>query len=115
MYAGEDPEMEKSMDLDKSLDMEIGSKREYQKAANNSIQSILGYPYIENDEDVYVPGSTGKSYLSTVFEEDEEEVEEVQKDVIEEKIVCVTNLLTATNKSTENCSDSKERKRSRRR
>ncbi|KAJ0816111.1 putative plus-end-directed kinesin ATPase [Helianthus annuus] len=165
MYADEDPGMEKSMDLDKSLDMEISSKREYQKAANNSIQAILGYPYIENDEDVYVPGSTGKSYLSTVFEEDEEEVEEVQKDVIEEKMVCVTNPppvsafkfdidslstaagsesecvdpdtassrqlriqniftlcgnyrelsqqhtpLTATNKSSENCSDSKETK-----
>ncbi|KAM0044348.1 putative kinesin-like protein [Helianthus debilis subsp. tardiflorus] len=165
MYADEDPGMEKSMDLDKSLDMEIGSKREYQKAANNSIQAILGYPYIENDEDVYVPSSTGKSYLSTVFEEDEEEVEEVQKDVIEEKMVCVMNPppvsafkfdidslstavgsesecvdpdtassrqlriqniftlcgnyrelsqqhtpLTATNKSTENCSDSKETK-----
>ncbi|KAJ0778736.1 putative plus-end-directed kinesin ATPase [Helianthus annuus] len=94
MYADEDPGMEKSMDLDKSLDMEISSKREYQKAANNSIQAILGYPYIENDEDVYVPGSTGKSYLSTVFEEDEEEVEEVQKDVIEEKMDLSRSALT---------------------
>ncbi|KAI3823054.1 hypothetical protein L1987_04480 [Smallanthus sonchifolius] len=93
MYADEDPGMEKSMDLDKSLDMEMGSKRDYHKAAN-SIQAILGYPFTENmknDEDVYIPTSASKSFLSTVFEEDEEEVEEVQKDVIEEKMVCVKN------------------------
>ncbi|KAI3716562.1 hypothetical protein L1987_67526 [Smallanthus sonchifolius] len=83
MYADEDPGMEKSMDLDKSLDMEMGSKRDYHKAAIS---------FTENDEDVYVPTSATKSFLSTVFEEDEEEeVEEVQKDVIEEKMVCVKN------------------------
>ncbi|KAL8227384.1 hypothetical protein R6Q57_017216 [Mikania cordata] len=81
MYADEDPGMEKSMDLDRSLDMEMGSK-----AAN----AILEHPY---DEDIYVLPPTS-TFLSTVFEEDEEEEEEeeeeeVQKDVIEEKMVCV--------------------------
>ncbi|XP_076933417.1 kinesin-like protein KIN-10A [Bidens hawaiensis] len=89
MYADEDPGMEKSMDLDQSLDLSM-SKRDSHKVVNNSInsiQAILGYPVMENDEDVYVPTVTSKSFLSTVFEEDEEEVEEVQKDVIEEKMV----------------------------
>lgn len=88
MYADEDPGMEKSMDLDKSMDLK-----------NSSIQAILGYPFMDNlkietpDDDVYVPNSTRKQYLSTVLEEDEEErEEEVQKEVIEEKTVYpVTN------------------------
>ncbi|KAK9072418.1 hypothetical protein SSX86_008852 [Deinandra increscens subsp. villosa] len=74
--------------LDKSLDMDMGGKREYHKPTNSSIQALLGYPFLENqkndESDVYVPTSTSKSFLSTVFEEDEEEeeVEEVQqKDV----------------------------------
>ncbi|XP_023736414.1 kinesin-like protein KIN-10A [Lactuca sativa] len=96
MYAGEDPGMEKSMDLDKSLDLEKSMDHK------TSIKAILGYPFMENlknshddDDDVYVGNSTRKPFLSTVLEEDEDEdeeeeeekEEEVQKEVIEEKTV----------------------------
>ncbi|KAI3706182.1 hypothetical protein L6452_23746 [Arctium lappa] len=96
----EDPGMEKSMDLDKSLDMDMGGKRDHK----TNIQAILGYPFMDNlkngeYDDVYVPNSTSKAFLSTVFEEDEEEEEdrekavdeEVQKEVIEEKTVYSVN------------------------
>ncbi|KAK1429000.1 hypothetical protein QVD17_11199 [Tagetes erecta] len=77
----EDPGMEKSMDLDKSLDMEMDRKQR----DHHKIQAILGYPFVEeNDDDVYVPTSTSKAVLSTVFEEEEDEDEE---EVIEEKRV----------------------------
>ncbi|KVH91028.1 kinesin-like protein KIN-10A [Cynara cardunculus var. scolymus] len=97
IYADEDPGMEKSMDLDKSLDMDMG-KRDH-KTNKSSIQAILGYPFMDNlkneeYDDVFVPNSTSKAFLSTVFEEDEEEEDrdkavddEVQKEVIEEKTV----------------------------
>ncbi|CAI9290517.1 unnamed protein product [Lactuca saligna] len=95
MYAGEDPGMEKSMDLDKSMDLEKSMDHK------TSIKAILGYPFMENlknethnddDDDVYAPNATRKPFLSTVLEEDEEEEEEekeeeVQKEVIEEKTV----------------------------
>ncbi|KAJ9555776.1 hypothetical protein OSB04_010390 [Centaurea solstitialis] len=82
---GEDPGMEKSMDLDKSLDMEMG-KRDHNKT--NSIQAILGYPFMDNlkneveddGDDVYVPQDEEE-------EEEEEEDKEVQKEVIEENTV----------------------------
>nr|XP_043610513.1 kinesin-like protein KIN-10A [Erigeron canadensis] len=101
MYADEDPGMEKSMDLDKSLDMEMG-KRDHKANNSSSIQAILGYPFMENlkneeyEDNVYVPSLTSKTYLSTVFEEDEEEeqeqTEEVQKEVIEEKRVYLDSV-----------------------
>ncbi|GKB20058.1 kinesin-like protein KIN-10A [Tanacetum coccineum] len=89
IYANEDPGMEKSMDLDKSLDMDVGGRHKT-NTSSSSIQAILGYPFmdnLQNDEyegDAYVPT---KAVLSTVFEEDEEEDDEVQKEVIEEKTV----------------------------
>ncbi|XP_076902043.1 kinesin-like protein KIN-10A [Bidens hawaiensis] len=86
LYSDEDPGMEKSMDLDQSLDLEMSSKRVNTNNIN-SIHAMLGYPAMETEDDAYVPTVTSKSFLSTVFEDDEEEVEEVQKDVIEEKMV----------------------------
>ncbi|GAA0165497.1 microtubule binding motor protein [Lithospermum erythrorhizon] len=72
--------MVKSMDLDKSLDMEIG-KRDGTLANMSFINN-------SNSETVGMPSSLANgSYLSTVYEEDEEEDEEVQKEVIEEKTV----------------------------
>ncbi|GKC93332.1 kinesin-like protein KIN-10A [Tanacetum coccineum] len=76
-----------SMDLDKSLDMDVGGRHKT-NTSSSSIQAILGYPFmdnLQNDEyegDAYVPT---KAVLSTVFEEDEEEDDEVQKEVIEER------------------------------
>ncbi|PWA85618.1 Kinesin, motor domain-containing protein [Artemisia annua] len=67
IYADEDPGMEKSMDLDKSLDMDVGGKHKI-NTSSSSIQAILGYPFmdnLQNDEyegDAYVPT---KAVLST--------------------------------------------------
>ncbi|XP_071699948.1 kinesin-like protein KIN-10A [Rutidosis leptorrhynchoides] len=109
MYAAdEDPGMEKSMDLDKSLDMETSK---HHKANNkSSIQAIFGYPLMENmknveeyEQDVYVPTSTSKAVLSTVFEDEEEEDDEiddeVQKEVIEEKRIYSDSVVTNPPKS----------------
>ncbi|KAM7462513.1 hypothetical protein LguiA_030634 [Lonicera macranthoides] len=99
VYDDEDPGMLKSMDLDKSLDLDTG-KRD----APLHIQAILGYPNVSNlnneeDDEVFLPSFAKKACLSTVFEEEEEEGEdkethvdeEVQKEVIEEKKVCSSN------------------------
>ncbi|CAI9290594.1 unnamed protein product [Lactuca saligna] len=85
MHADEDPGMEKSMDLDKSFDME--HVHVHKTTNTSSIQAIF-MENTNNEEYVYVEDSTIKPFLSTVFEEDEEEreEEEVQKEVIEEKI-----------------------------
>lgn len=102
IYADEDPGMEKSMDLDKSFDMDMG-KREglSHKTDNNNNQAILGYPQLssfrsEVCNEVFAAPSASKAFLTTVYEEEEEEEEdrekvvdeEVQKEVIEEKIMC---------------------------
>ncbi|CAN4091095.1 unnamed protein product [Withania somnifera] len=96
----EDAGMVKSMDLDRSIDMDVG-KRDVliYKPESNIFQEILGYPNISNLGEVEDPLFTNKGSLSTVFEEDEEGDdegdtenlpvdEEVQKEVIEEKTIC---------------------------
>lgn len=98
----EDAGMVKSMDLDRSIDMDAG-KRDVlvYKPEGNTFQAILGYPNISNSGEVEDPLFTNKGSLSTVFEEDEEGDdegdtkenpppvdEEVQKEVIEEKTIC---------------------------
>lgn len=101
----EDAGMVKSMDLDRSIDMDCGKQgAAIYKAESNTIQAILGYPSISNpreieDHSILLQHFTNKSFLSTVFEEEEEgndsegdkenpPVEEVQKEVIEEKKIC---------------------------
>ncbi|XP_015086361.1 kinesin-like protein KIN-10A [Solanum pennellii] len=95
----EDAGMVKSMDLDRSIDMDAG-KRDVlvYKPEGNTFQAISGYPNISNLGEVEDPLFPNKSSLSTVFEEDEEGDdegdtenlpvdEEVQKEVIEEKTI----------------------------
>ncbi|KAK3015934.1 LOW QUALITY PROTEIN: hypothetical protein RJ639_005749 [Escallonia herrerae] len=95
MYADEDPGMEKSMDLDKSLDLEMGRRDGVLHKIDNSHTTNTS---IEEDYNMFAPNLTNKPFLSTVFEEEEEEEkensldEEVQKEVIEEKRVCPNNL-----------------------
>ncbi|CAN4091855.1 unnamed protein product [Withania somnifera] len=101
----EDAGMVKSMDLDRSLDMDYGKQDSaIYKVESNTIQAILGCPSISNPREIEDPSIllqhfTNKSFLSTVFEEEEEgndsegdkenpSVEEVQKEVIEENIIC---------------------------
>ncbi|XP_055828725.1 kinesin-like protein KIN-10A [Solanum dulcamara] len=102
----EDTGMVKSMDLDRSIDMDCGKKDvTVYKAESNTLQAMLGYPSISNpreiedDPSILLQHFTNKSFLSTVFEEEEEgndsegdkenpPVEEVQKEVIEEKTIC---------------------------
>lgn len=99
----EDPGMVKSMDLDKSYDLDAGKHDvAIYKAGNNETKSVLDfeggkYSRGEEDYDVLAQSFSSKACLSTVFEEDEEEDsgddkekfldEEVQKEVIEEKKV----------------------------
>ncbi|XP_006356067.1 kinesin-like protein KIF11 [Solanum tuberosum] len=115
MYS-EDVGMVKSMDLDRSIDMDCGKKAE-----SNTIQAILGYPSITNPREIEDPSIllqhfTNKSFLSTVFEEEEEGndsegdkenpyVEEVQKEVIEEKTICSGNVSTVEDRSDDLSSD----------
>ncbi|KAF3613938.1 putative pleckstrin -like proteiny domain-containing family A member 8-like [Capsicum annuum] len=101
----EDAGMVKSMDLDRSIDMNCGKQdAAVDKAESNTVQAFLGYPSISDTREVEDPSIdllqhfTNKSFLSTVFEEEEEgndsegdkenpPVEEVQKEVIEEKTI----------------------------
>lgn len=82
------------MDLDKSMDFDMG------KRDKSCIQAILAYPQTKNpsdeaDQDEQAPNFSKKSFLSTVYEEDEEDEgdkekpadDEVNNEVIEEKIV----------------------------
>ncbi|PIN01790.1 Kinesin-like protein [Handroanthus impetiginosus] len=86
---GEDSDMVKSMDLDKSIDMET---------SGNGRTTIYAYTNNFNDG---IYGFPNKACLTTVYEEDEYESEEdvkdnivddeeVQKEVIEEKKMIVT-------------------------
>ncbi|KAK4733090.1 hypothetical protein R3W88_007351 [Solanum pinnatisectum] len=115
MYS-EDAGMVKSMDLDRSIDLDCGKKAE-----SNTIQAILGYPSISNASEIEDPSIllqhfTNKSFLSTVFEEEEEGndsegdkenpyVEEVQKEVIEEKTIRSGNVSTVEDRSDDLSSD----------
>ncbi|KAL2469680.1 P-loop containing nucleoside triphosphate hydrolase superfamily protein [Abeliophyllum distichum] len=92
----EDSDMVKSMDLDRSIDLEtsVVHKTEIHGAA-----AISGYPNTSNFNE-NITNFPSKAFLSTVYEEDEEENEdqdkenpideEVQKEVIEEKKMIVT-------------------------
>ncbi|KAK4340643.1 hypothetical protein RND71_039144 [Anisodus tanguticus] len=91
----EDAGMVKSMDLDRSIDMDAT----VYKAESNTIQAILGNPREVEDPFILLQHFTNKSFLDTVFEEEEEgddsdgdkenpQVEEVQKEVVEEKTIC---------------------------
>lgn len=98
----DDAGMVKSMDLDRSIDMDAGKLDVlvYKPESGNTFQAILGYPNTSNSVEVEDPLFTNKVSLSTVFEEDEEDDdegdteknliadEEVQKEVIEEKTIC---------------------------
>ncbi|PHT85594.1 hypothetical protein T459_07700 [Capsicum annuum] len=98
----DDAGMVKSMDLDRSIDMDAGKLDvlAYKPESGNTFQAILGYPNTSNSVEVEDPLFTNKVSLSTVFEEDEEDDgegdteknliadEEVQKEVIEEKTIC---------------------------
>ncbi|XP_057503667.1 kinesin-like protein KIN-10A [Actinidia eriantha] len=124
IYANEDPGMEKSMDLDKSIDLDVGrhvpSIRDIKdldsgahSTSKNSSLSIWE-PAISNvlndeEDDAFASTCTNKVCLSTVFEEGEEveeqeeddkeksvDEEEVQKEVIEEKTVYSTRMVNAS-------------------
>ncbi|GAA0164692.1 microtubule binding motor protein [Lithospermum erythrorhizon] len=87
---GEDAEgMVESMDLDRSIDMEMGVKQDGMLANMSIINN-------SNNESSGVPSSrVNGSYLSIVYEEDEELDEEVQKEVIEEKrVVDSSSMMT---------------------
>ncbi|KAL3506163.1 hypothetical protein ACH5RR_031545 [Cinchona calisaya] len=108
----EDPGMVKSMDLDKSYDLDSGKQDVIYKSGNTEHQSVLGFDIRKNsrgeeDYDAFQSFSS-KACLSTVFEEEEEELggddkekfldEEVQKEVIEEKkVVCSSTLVAKSN------------------
>ncbi|XP_059650854.1 kinesin-like protein KIN-10A [Cornus florida] len=119
LYAEDDPGMEKSMDLDKSMDLEISKQEPFvrdvkyfdgaaHKSDNNTNQAIWNQSNLnrlnnEEVQDVVSPTFPNKVSLSTVFEEGEElednedkeksEDEEVQKEVIEEKTVCSSSII----------------------
>ncbi|XP_057783523.1 kinesin-like protein KIN-10A [Salvia miltiorrhiza] len=90
----EDSDMVKSMDLDKSLDLE--TKVIYNGDVNGGASVVSGYSYL--NEGMY--SFSNKRCLTTVYEEEECENEdedknshiddEVQKEVIEEKQMIVT-------------------------
>nr|XP_027120861.1 kinesin-like protein KIN-10A [Coffea arabica] len=107
----EDSGMVKSMDLDKSYDLDAGKQEVLVfKAGNGETKSYLDFDSRKNSrddkdyDDLLVRSFSSKGCLSTVFEEDEEEGsgddkekfsdEEVQKEVIEEKKVCSSTLAT---------------------
>ncbi|GMP77530.1 hypothetical protein CsSME_00033784 [Camellia sinensis var. sinensis] len=111
VYADEDPGMEKSMDLSKSMDLDMGKQEPFvrdvkylddrdHKIGNNCNLALWdctnGNRVNDEDCDAFAQTFTNKLSLSTVFEEGEEEAEEdkekssdaeVQKEVIEEKTV----------------------------
>ncbi|XP_070042062.1 kinesin-like protein KIN-10A isoform X2 [Nicotiana tomentosiformis] len=99
IYSEDAAGMVKSMDLDRSIDMDTG-KRDvlvYKPEGGSTFQTILAYPNISNSGEVEdpavnlgLPHFANKASLSTVFEEDEEGdgEGEVQKEVIEEKRIC---------------------------
>ncbi|XP_027116598.1 kinesin-like protein KIN-10A [Coffea arabica] len=104
----EDSGMVKSMDLDKSYDLDAGKQDVVVfKAGNSETKSYLDFDSRKNsrddkDYDLLVRSFSSKGCLSTVFEADEEEGsgddkekfsdEEVRKEVIEEKVVCSSTL-----------------------
>ncbi|KAI3459528.1 hypothetical protein Pfo_016191 [Paulownia fortunei] len=98
----EDSDMVKSMDLDKSIDMETNVVH---KAEINRSTAISGYPYMNNfNEGIH--SFPNKAWLTTVYEEEEYENEEdkdnlfddeVQKEVIEEKKLMVTPEVSIQN------------------
>ncbi|KAL2486785.1 P-loop containing nucleoside triphosphate hydrolase superfamily protein [Abeliophyllum distichum] len=104
LVGSEDSEMVKSMDLDKSLDMGIiKCDGVVHRAETNSITAIAGYSDMSNlNEDL--SNFNNKTFLSTVYEEEEEEEqeeneenlldEEVQKEVIEEKKIYPSTLVS---------------------
>ncbi|XP_057546958.1 kinesin-like protein KIN-10A [Amaranthus tricolor] len=79
VYAEEDFGMEKSMDLD------TGDQESY----TCEVKIIGQYPsnVLGGVHNSFTPMLGDKTYLSTVFEEDEEEDDEVEKNVIDEKKV----------------------------
>ncbi|XAR57446.1 Plus-end-directed kinesin ATPase [Bertholletia excelsa] len=109
IYADEDPGMEKSMDLDKSMELDMGRQFHDFKYLDSSAQKIGGNSTLalwdpasinrmnDGDLDTFAPTFPSKVPLSTVFEEEEVEEqeedkeksgeEEVQKEVIEEKTI----------------------------
>ncbi|XP_074348924.1 kinesin-like protein KIN-10A [Apium graveolens] len=106
IYTDEDPGMEKSMDLDKSLDLDMG-KRDVVVSYKTEKNCIGAYPHMSesgSDEDanqeLSASNFASKTFLSTVYEDEEEEVDEddgkenlvdeVLKEVIQEKTVCTT-------------------------
>ncbi|CAA2994907.1 kinesin KIN-10A [Olea europaea subsp. europaea] len=94
----EDSDMVKSMDLDRSIDMETSVVH---KSDVRGTVAISGFPNT-SDFNENIVSFPNKAFLSTVYEEDEEEnedqdkenlideEEEVQKEVIEEKKMIVT-------------------------
>ncbi|XP_052206359.1 kinesin-like protein KIN-10A [Diospyros lotus] len=112
IYGDEDPGMEKSMDLDKSIDLDMGRQENvvrdvkyFDGGANrtgSNSRPVLWNPtnvsrMNDVDHDAIAPTFANRMCLSTVFEEGEEGDqdeskeksgdEEVQKEVIEEKTV----------------------------
>ncbi|PSS23901.1 Kinesin-like protein [Actinidia chinensis var. chinensis] len=116
IYSNEDPGMEKSMDLDRSMDLVTGKQEIFvqdtkyiedgsQEVGNNSELTLWDHTKINTlNHDAFAPIFANKVSLSTVFEEGEEAEEqeedkenlvdeEVQKEVIEEKIVYSSPIL----------------------
>uniref|UniRef100_A0A166H2Y3 Kinesin motor domain-containing protein n=1 Tax=Daucus carota subsp. sativus TaxID=79200 RepID=A0A166H2Y3_DAUCS len=105
IYTDEDPGMEKSMDLDKSLDFDMVVTH---KIENNIAEAMIGTCLNMSNsscdeavnQDLSASNFTNKTCLSTVYEDEEEEideddgkenlVDEVQKEVIQEKTVYTT-------------------------
>ncbi|KAM7258277.1 hypothetical protein ACFE04_014018 [Oxalis oulophora] len=101
MYGDEDPGMVKSMDLSKSMDLDMDDPEPL-------IREVHLF-------DKSTPGSLTYSHLnplSTVYEEDEfeEEEDEVEKEIIQEKRVC-TNSPSPGSKFSTNISPSSRRVR----
>ncbi|KAI3469790.1 hypothetical protein Pfo_026453 [Paulownia fortunei] len=99
----EDSDMVKSMDLVKSIDMETSVLH---KAEIHGTAAISGYPYMNNFSEIL--SFPSKASLTTVFEEEEEYEneeedkenlfeEEVQKEVIEEKMIILTPEVSIQN------------------
>ncbi|KAL0392705.1 UNVERIFIED_CONTAM: Kinesin-like protein KIN-10A [Sesamum radiatum] len=110
----EDSDMVKSMDLDRSIDMETNV---FRKAETNGTSTVPGFTYMNNFSEG-ICSFPNKAYLTTVYEEEEcnnedEDKdnlfdEEVQKEVIEEKQMIVTPELSSQSPELKRCRLSNE-------
>ncbi|KAL0366894.1 UNVERIFIED_CONTAM: Kinesin-like protein KIN-10A [Sesamum radiatum] len=110
----EDSDMVKSMDLDRSIDMETNV---FRKAETSGTSAIPGFTYTNNFSEG-ICSFPNKAFLTTVYEEEECENEdedkdnlfdkEVQKEVIEEKKMIVTPEVSSQSPELKRCRLSNE-------